>query len=83
MIALANDEFAYTIILIKGINLIAQLSVAYIKYYSVHINSDLYMYPIILLVQLRNPYLINEDISSSFIATWTQCLLTSETGLPG
>ena len=46
-------------------------------------NSSLYMYLIILLVQLSNPYLINGDISSPFIAIRTQCLLMSETGLPG
>lgn len=66
----ANDEFAYTMILTKGIYLIVQLSLLHTQNLnSVHVNPSLYMYPIILLVQLRNPYLIYRGISSfPFIA---------------
>lgn len=57
-------------ILIKGVYLIVQLSLLHtLNLNSVHVNPSLYMYPIILLVQLRNPYLIYWGISSlPFIA---------------
>ena len=59
MTASASGEFAYTMILIKGTYLIAQLSVLHTQNLnSVHVNPHLHMHPIILLVQLRNPYLI-------------------------
>lgn len=57
--ASASDEFAYTMILIKDTYLIAQLSVLHTQNLnSAHVNPRLYMHPIILLGQLRNPYLI-------------------------
>lgn len=70
MSAPVNDEFAYTMILIKGVYLIVQLSLLHTQNLnSVRVNPSLYMYPIILLVQLRNPYLIYWGISSlQFIA---------------
>lgn len=59
MIASTSDEFAYTMILIKGTYLIARLSVLHTQNLnSVHLNPHLYMHPIILLVQLINPCLI-------------------------
>lgn len=83
--ASASDEFAYTMILIKDTYLIAQLSVLHTQNLnSAHVNPRLYMHPIILLGQLRNPYLIYQEISSlPSVAIWIQFLLTSKIELPG
>lgn len=56
MTAPANEEFTYTMILIRDFRLIAQSSVLHTQNLNfIYVIQHLYMHPIILLVQLRNP----------------------------